>query len=548
MRSQARVVVIGGGVVGASVLYHLTKLGWSDVLLIERSELTSGSTWHAAGGFHTLNGDTNMAALQGYTIRLYREREEMTGLSCGLHHVGGITLADTPERLDMLRAERAKHRVMGLQTEILTPAEVADVSPITNIDGILGALYDPLDGHLDPSGTTMAYAKAARMGGAEIVTHTMVTATREAADGWEVETDKGTVTCEHVVNAAGLWAREVGAMAGVYLPLHPMEHETGWSRTLALWAPGPRAAAVDFELHSRLGYGAIQNGAGKSGFAVWHAKVTAGSRTQPPSVAYQPLVAMVRPDDAVFLDQIDFLANYSELRGERATEIVAQLGAPNAFLGAIARLDGERTPRTLEFLAAVLRLAGTVSQRFKASLAVRRPVEYSPQVQPMIGSPGHGSLPSGHATEAFAAAIAFAELLDETGLDPYRDPLYREQLMRLASRIAINRTIAGVHFPVDSAAGCTLGLALGHYAVARMKAVGDPSASYEAWMFDGSRFPLRNAGTDTDFRWRRHFDVTANAQTETADGTVTRTVTPTLDEPGSAILKWMWDRAIEEWT
>jgi dimethylglycine dehydrogenase len=226
MKTTTQVCVIGGGVVGASVLYHLTKLGWSDVMLLERSELTSGSTWHAAGGFHTLNGDTNMAALQGYTIRLYRELEELTGLSCGLHHVGGVTLADTPERLDMLKAERAKHRYMGLETEILSPAEIAKVAPITNLDDILGGLYDPLDGHLDPSGTTHAYAKAARMGGAEIVLHTKVLETNPRPDGtWDVVTDKGTIHAEHVVNAAGLWAREVAAMAGCYLPLHPMEHQ-----------------------------------------------------------------------------------------------------------------------------------------------------------------------------------------------------------------------------------------------------------------------------------------------------------------------------------
>ncbi|MGX9354275.1 GcvT family protein [Roseobacteraceae bacterium S113] len=226
MKTSTRVVVIGGGVVGCSVLYHLTKLGWSDVMLLERSELTSGSTWHAAGGFHTLNGDTNMAALQGYTIKLYRELEELTGMSCGLHHVGGVTLADTPERFDMLLAERAKHRYMGLETEIVGPEEIAKIAPITNTDGILGALYDPLDGHLDPSGTTHAYAKAARMGGAEIVTHCMVRETKQRPDGtWDVVTDKGTVHTEHVVNAGGLWAREVGAMAGIYLPLHPMEHQ-----------------------------------------------------------------------------------------------------------------------------------------------------------------------------------------------------------------------------------------------------------------------------------------------------------------------------------
>lgn len=226
MQTTTRVAVIGGGVVGASVLYHLTKLGWSDVMLLERSELTSGSTWHAAGGFHTLNGDTNMAALQGYTIKLYKELEEITGMSCGLHHVGGITLADNQDRFDMLLAERAKHRFMGLETEIVGPEDIKDIAPITNIDGIIGALYDPLDGHLDPSGTTHAYARAARMGGATIHTHTMVKETTQRADGtWDVVTDKGSVHAEHVVNAGGLWAREVGAMAGVYLPLHPMEHQ-----------------------------------------------------------------------------------------------------------------------------------------------------------------------------------------------------------------------------------------------------------------------------------------------------------------------------------
>ncbi|MEO0693906.1 MAG: FAD-binding oxidoreductase, partial [Pseudomonadota bacterium] len=205
MKTSAQVVVIGGGVVGCSVLYHLTKHGWSDVMLIERSELTSGSTWHAAGGFHTLNGDTNMAALQGYTIRLYRELEEITGMSCGLHHVGGITLADTPERFDMLKAERAKHRYMGLETELLSPSEIAARAELVNVEGIIGGLYDPLDGHLDPSGTTHAYAKAARMGGAEIVTQCRVLETNARADGgWDVVTEQGTVVAEHLVNAAGL--------------------------------------------------------------------------------------------------------------------------------------------------------------------------------------------------------------------------------------------------------------------------------------------------------------------------------------------------------
>jgi dimethylglycine dehydrogenase len=226
MKSHAQVVVIGGGVVGCSVIYHLTKLGCKDVVLIERSELTSGSTWHAAGGFHTLNADTNMAALQGYTIELYRELEKISGQSCSLHHVGGLTLAATPERMDYLKSARAMHRHMGLDTELVTPEEIRKLSPITNTDGVLGALYDPLDGHLDPSGTTHAYAKAAQMQGAEIVLRCPVLETNAQADGsWQVVTEQGTIIAEQLVNAAGLWAREVAAMAGVYLPLHPMEHQ-----------------------------------------------------------------------------------------------------------------------------------------------------------------------------------------------------------------------------------------------------------------------------------------------------------------------------------
>lgn len=226
MKSHVKVAVIGGGVVGCSVLYHLAKLGWTDIALIERSELTSGSTWHAAGGFHTLNSDTNIAALQGYTIKLYKELEELSGQSCGLHHVGGITLAGTPDRMDYLKTERAKHRYMGLDTHIVSPAEIKELSPITNVDGVIGGLYDPLDGHLDPSGTTHAYAMCARKLGAEIYLRNPVLELNHQTDGsWQVVTKDGTIHAEYVVNAGGLWARELGEMVGIFLPLHPMEHQ-----------------------------------------------------------------------------------------------------------------------------------------------------------------------------------------------------------------------------------------------------------------------------------------------------------------------------------
>ena len=225
MQSEARVVVIGGGVVGCSVLYHLARAGWSDVMLIERSELTSGSSWHAAGGFHTLNGDPNVAKLQAYTVSLYRELEELSGQSCGLHLTGGVMMADSPERMDFLRLTHAKGRCLGMETGIITPSEARAMFPLMDETNFVGALWDPVEGHLDPSGTTHAYAKAAQKLGAEIVLRNRVVELTQGSDGlWNVVTAAGTVRAEHVVNAGGLWAREVGRMVGLELPLLAMEH------------------------------------------------------------------------------------------------------------------------------------------------------------------------------------------------------------------------------------------------------------------------------------------------------------------------------------
>ncbi|WP_187971360.1 GcvT family protein [Aquibium microcysteis] len=225
MKSHVKAVVIGGGVVGCSVLYHLAKAGWTDIMLIERSELTSGSTWHAAGGFHTLNGDPNVAKLQAYTISLYEELEKLTGQACGLHLVGGFQMADTPERMDFLRLVHAKCRYLGMDTELVTPSEAKAMFPIMDETNFVGALWDPIEGHLDPSGTTHAYAKAAKMLGAEIVLRNPVKELNQDPDGtWNVVTVNGTVKCEHVVNAGGLWAREIGRMVGVELPVLAMEH------------------------------------------------------------------------------------------------------------------------------------------------------------------------------------------------------------------------------------------------------------------------------------------------------------------------------------
>ena len=226
MQDQARVVVIGGGVVGASILYHLTKHGWSDVVLLERSDLTSGSTWHAAGGMHTINGDPNVAKLQQYTIGLYKEIEELSGQDIGLHMTGGVMLAATEERFDWLKGVYAKGKYLGMdELEIITPDRAAELMPLLDPSQFVGALYDPIEGHCDPYGVTHAYAKAARKNGATVETQTKVESLSQAPDGtWHIDTNKGMIRAEHVVNAGGLWAREIGRMVGLELPVLAMEH------------------------------------------------------------------------------------------------------------------------------------------------------------------------------------------------------------------------------------------------------------------------------------------------------------------------------------
>ena len=225
MQDFARVVVIGGGVVGCSVLFHLARAGWTDCVLVERSELTSGSSWHAAGGFHTLNGDPNVARLQAYTVSLYDELEELSGQSCGLHLTGGVMMADSEERMNFLRYTHATGRALGMETEIITPSEAKVMFPLMDETRFVGALWDPVEGHLDPSGTTHAYAKAAQKLGARIELRNPVTDLTQDPDGtWNVVTHNGTIRAEHVVNAGGLWAREIGRMVGLELPVLAMEH------------------------------------------------------------------------------------------------------------------------------------------------------------------------------------------------------------------------------------------------------------------------------------------------------------------------------------
>ncbi|WP_039019808.1 GcvT family protein [Halocynthiibacter namhaensis] len=226
MRTEAQAVVIGGGVIGCSILYHLTKLGWSDVVLLERDELTSGSTWHAAANIHGLHDSTNISRIQHYTMNLYKELEAETGQGCGVFQPGSLYLAQTEEREHQLKLQAAKAKLYGMNFYEISIEEAQKLNPLVNYDGIRCVMFEPDGGNVDPSGVTQAYATGARQRGAEIHRFTPVTGTDQQEDGsWIVRTPKGDIHTQWVVNAAGLWGREVAALAGFELPLQPTEHQ-----------------------------------------------------------------------------------------------------------------------------------------------------------------------------------------------------------------------------------------------------------------------------------------------------------------------------------
>jgi membrane-associated phospholipid phosphatase len=305
---------------------------------------------------------------------------------------------------------------------------------------------------------------------------------------------------------------------------------------LRLWEPRVRAAIFDAELFERLFFTA-ETDAGAAGMSVWHLAIP-GAAAGDAAPAAGRLVRVDRPPETVFKEQLTLVHDYADLRPDRATETLAQLGMPTGFLASVAFLRDGRARHTLELLALAFRLAQYVEMRIKHALACRRPIEYSPQVQPIILTPGHGTLPSGHATEAFTLATVLWALLRAGGNPVYGDSLYGAQLMRLAARIAINRQVAGVHFPVDSAAGAVLGVTLARYLVARLD--GSPSAPAHA--FRGHL----HAG-DRDFLWSDYVDLGAADLTE-ADGVVGPL--PGVDLPpadGSPALRWLWREARAEW-
>jgi len=243
MKSHARVVVIGGGIAGCSTLYHLTRMGWRDVMLVERDELTAGSTWHAAGNCPNFSTSWNIIKLQHYGNALYARLGEETGYPINYHVTGSIRLAHSQDRMDELRHVRAMARAQGIAFEMLDVGEMRARYPFLETHDVLGGLWDPGDGDIDPSQVTQAFATGARAGGAEIVRNNPVEAiSRTPGGAWRVETREGTITAEIVVNAAGYRAAEVGAMVGLDLPVVSMQHQYLVSEAI------PELAARDTKL------------------------------------------------------------------------------------------------------------------------------------------------------------------------------------------------------------------------------------------------------------------------------------------------------------
>jgi len=327
---------------------------------------------------------------------------------------------------------------------------------------------------------------------------------------------------------------------------------------LARWDPRIRRFLFESELLSSLYF--ASDATLPNGWATLWSLTEAGTATgtAAPTGAWSKFVSMKPPSPAILdgrsglPDQLTLVNGYADLRTDRAREIVAQMTPQYAFWGSVVPLYPARHQRTLELLGVVLRLAKYAEMNFKNAMSVRRPNEYSPQIQPMIQTPIHGSLPSGHSTEAHAVARVLYELMQGgRPLTPASQQL-REQLMRQAARIAINRTVAGLHYPIDSMAGQLLGLSIGQYLIARARPAGAPPAALtvNAWEFDGTSYPAA-----LDFSGAEIYAVgTDLIQTTAYLAPATSLVPPAPAVPAPTFqvrrapgLAWLWDAAATEW-
>lgn len=224
MTDKVHVAVIGGGIVGCAVLYWLAKLGWTDTLLLERRDLTSGSTWHAAGNVTFFGHYTSITRLYVNSVKTYLQAESESGQPVGFHPAGSLRLATSEHELEAYRRLEPLYDEMGVDYAVVGPGRLAELHPLLNVEGLYGAAHTPTDGHVDPTGATQALAKAAQRLGAQIKRHTPVTGIAKGGAGWVLSTSDGEIEAEKVVVASSFWAREMVAGLGLNLPLYPLEH------------------------------------------------------------------------------------------------------------------------------------------------------------------------------------------------------------------------------------------------------------------------------------------------------------------------------------
>jgi dimethylglycine dehydrogenase len=327
MKTHARVVVIGGGVVGVGTLYHLAKKGWSDVVLVERKELTSGSTWHAAGLLPLFNLSYSVGQIHKYSVKLYDSLEAETGQNVGFKKVSNIRLARTPDRWDEFMYYAGVAETIGIKVNMLSPAQVKDIWPLCETDGLIGAIQHPDDGYIQPADLTQAMAKGARALGAEIYRNTAVTGIEQKSNGeWVVKTSKGDITCEHVVSASGNFARQTGAMVGLDIPVIPVEHQ------YIVTEPHPL-------IKERQAQGLPEMGVLREADSSWYMREENGGLLLGPYEHGAPCCYVDGPSDAseyeLFQEDLDRLAPHIETAITRVPAF-GEVGIKKVYNGAIA--------------------------------------------------------------------------------------------------------------------------------------------------------------------------------------------------------------------
>ena len=326
MKTKARAVVIGGGVVGVSTLYHLAKKGWSDVVLIERKELTSGSTWHAAGLLPLFNLSYSVGQIHKYSVKLYSELEAETGQNVGFKKVSNIRLARTKDRWDEFMYYAGVAETIGVKVNLLTPEQVKEIWPLCETEGLLGAIQHPDDGYIQPADLTQALAKGARSRGAEIYRNTTVTAIEELENGWLVKTDKGDIEAEHVISCSGNFARKTGAMVGLDVPVIPVEHQ------YIVTEPHPL-------IKERQAQGLPEMGVLREADSSWYMREENGGLLLGPYEVGAPCCYMDAPSDEseyeLFQEDLERLEPYIETAITRVPAF-GEVGIKKVYNGAIA--------------------------------------------------------------------------------------------------------------------------------------------------------------------------------------------------------------------